>query len=254
MSLHLEIGLNGYAVLVLKLGPTSNAPSYISLAIPPSHVVVLLAISQLMTILWVSLQAFRRWRTGSRGSNVAISDAVVRGWSFILDTMKQNLINVSVESRDLLQHSTPKREENGGYNAVSPHPHHPTIRVTQPLTANKQQLQSPLLALPGEVRMMIYRYLLLSTNPSDTIYSPNFLVSAKRRGLLIPAGSSRARYHSPNIGNMERSGTHAALLRTCRKVYDEALSVLYSENTFAFHDTDGIEAFMAEGLVTMHGM
>ena len=102
--------------------------------------------------------------------------------------------------------------------------------------------------------MMIYRYLLLSTNPDNTIHRPDFLVHAKRRGLLIPAGSSRAHYYNPHFNDMARSGTHAALLRTCRKVYDEALSVLYGENTFSFDDTDGTEAFMAEGLVSsVHG-
>ena len=126
MSLHLELGFKEYAVLVLKLGPTSNAPSYISLAIPPSHVVALLAICQLMMILRVLLQALSRWRTGSSGSNAAISDAIVRGWSFVFEPMKRNLIKFFVELRDLIQSSIPKKEENGGYNAVSPHPCHPT--------------------------------------------------------------------------------------------------------------------------------
>lgn len=255
MSIHLEFGLKGYAVLVLKLRSASNAPSYVNLAIPPSHVVAFLAICQVVTTLWLLLQALWRWRTGCSGTHIPLSNTILKSLSSVLETMKRNFINLFFKHAGPIQTDKPKQEK-ADYNTVSPHPHphnHPTP-LPESLTTPIQQLQSPLLSLPAEIRIMIYRRLLLSTNPDHKIHSPDFLVSAKRRCLLLPQGVPQIQYSSSYNDGRERSGTHAALLRTCRKVYDEAIEVLYGENVFAFEDVNGIEVFRGEGLGTVCGM
>ena len=91
--------------------------------------------------------------------------------------------------------------------------------------------------LPPEVRAMIYRKLLISP---DRIDNPAYRVGLKRiehkmLGTYAPV-----------------AGLDSTILRVCRTVYDEALPVLYGENTFCFPGPDTMATFKSVGLVEKH--
>ena len=81
---------------------------------------------------------------------------------------------------------------------------------------------------------MVYRELLFAPN----IRAADKLVIERMTALIIPAGPR------PST-DLNIDGT---ILRTCRKIYEEALSVLYRDNTFAFTNADSLETFRGEGL------
>ena len=93
--------------------------------------------------------------------------------------------------------------------------------------------------------MVVYRELLVSKNLDGQIPCPHKLVHRKRIGLLLP--------HDPWDGApVPQSGTDSTLLRSCRKVYDEALPILYGENVFCFEAVRSIRYFKEKGLAISH--
>jgi len=85
--------------------------------------------------------------------------------------------------------------------------------------------------LPMEVRNMIYGYLLVTP---EIISHAHELVGGVQTVL--------AENHHPI------PGLDAAILRTCRSIYEEALPILYGRNTFLFQHPDQIRAFQRDGL------
>jgi hypothetical protein len=82
---------------------------------------------------------------------------------------------------------------------------------------------SPLLRLPPEVRITIYRYILPSAKTQFKVYTD-----------CDPAYTDR-KWDVHRHRKKRSSQPHAlALLRTNKLIYFEALSVLYSENIFHF--------------------
>ncbi|KAL8717685.1 MAG: hypothetical protein Q9225_005093 [Loekoesia sp. 1 TL-2023] len=73
------------------------------------------------------------------------------------------------------------------------------------------------LTLPPEIKNMIYRELLVSSAP---IKKPHKLVCAKRNIMLDSFQPVK--------------DIDSTILRVCRSIYDEALPVLYGQNTFEF--------------------
>ena len=91
--------------------------------------------------------------------------------------------------------------------------------------------RSPLFTkLPVEVRVMIYRRLLVSSEP---ILKAHELIGYK----TIVAGN-----HHP-ISDLD-----SRLMRTCRAVYEETLPILYGNNIFEFHSPTAISLFADAGL------
>ena len=88
--------------------------------------------------------------------------------------------------------------------------------------------------------MVIYRRLLVSTNRGRIFTDPQSLLAAKLTPTLIIFDEVTRGTKGP--------GTHAALLRTCHRIYAEALPILYGENVFSFHRVPDIEAFRWAGL------
>lgn len=82
---------------------------------------------------------------------------------------------------------------------------------------------------------MIYRCLLVAPE----IDNPSHLVNEKMRSLIIPASHPRLIILSVD----------ATALRTCRRIYEEALPVLYGENTYVFSTAISLETFKGEGLI-----
>lgn len=87
---------------------------------------------------------------------------------------------------------------------------------------------------------MIYRQLLISTNKGRIFTHPQNLLAASLLPPLIT--------HQQRRSGIEGPGTHAALLRTCHRIYSEALPILYSENAFYFARAPDVEAFRWTGL------
>ncbi|KAL8834372.1 MAG: hypothetical protein Q9170_003782 [Blastenia crenularia] len=87
--------------------------------------------------------------------------------------------------------------------------------------------------LPLEVRVQVYDYLLMGTTP---IKYPGGLVQSKFRLGVDP----------PDHPDLD-----AAIIRTCRQVYEEALPILYVKNRFVFDNPECIEAFHFGRLATV---
>ena len=87
--------------------------------------------------------------------------------------------------------------------------------------------------------MLIYRELLVSKNPGSVIKHPDALLKAKWTALAVPINLVDGGLHS---------GTDATLLRICRKVYQEALGILYTENVFSFESPEAIYSFRDQWL------
>ena len=82
---------------------------------------------------------------------------------------------------------------------------------------------------------MIYDLLLVSADSINTEQANKLLGHSK--SLLLS-------YHDP-IPNIS-----AALLRTCRAIYEEALPILYGRNVFEFSDPDAIDEFRDSGIAS----
>jgi len=83
---------------------------------------------------------------------------------------------------------------------------------------------------------MVYRLLLVTTE----IDNPSQLVNEKLRSLIIPASHPRL---------VILSVIDATVLRTCRRIYEEALPILYGDNTYKFSIATSLEVFKGEGLI-----
>jgi hypothetical protein len=95
--------------------------------------------------------------------------------------------------------------------------------ASQPLTTNeiKERNEVTLLTLPAEIRLRIYDYLLISRfdrtdNPSWAVGDTN-----QKQILLHETKSPRYRTMEPSI------------LGTCKQIYREGISILYTQNVFA---------------------
>lgn len=91
------------------------------------------------------------------------------------------------------------------------------------------------IALPFELRRLIYLHLLTTPKP---IHGGELLEDA-RTTIIVPAVV-------PPILDLSIS---AAILRTCRSIYTEALPILYQENCFLFSKVSMLLIFRVKGLV-----
>lgn len=88
--------------------------------------------------------------------------------------------------------------------------------------------------LPAELRQQIYRELLHSPR---SIHGGE-LVEEKATALVVP----------DTVQAYQILAIDATILRTCRKVYQEALPILYQVNQFGFRDVRSLWAFRSGGL------
>ncbi|EKG16523.1 hypothetical protein MPH_06299 [Macrophomina phaseolina MS6] len=88
-----------------------------------------------------------------------------------------------------------------------------------PAPAEQNQLASPFLRLPGELRNAIYELLL----------TPPELTSQQRRAAAVHSSSCSS--------SLPKADIHPAILRTCKQIHEEATAILYARNTFSAHST-----------------
>lgn len=98
--------------------------------------------------------------------------------------------------------------------------------------------------IPGELRMQIYRNLLISSE----VITPDRQLLAKREKSYNKSASktsNRGRYKAA-------AGLDGAVLRTCRAVYLEALGILYGDNIFHFNNAEDQLSFRSVGLTLIN--
>ena len=101
-----------------------------------------------------------------------------------------------------------------------------TATQPSPLRPEDAQDISRLLALPLELRMIVYEYVLISQKP---LYSQEIEVGDRR---MMPSD----RYSLP-------PEIDSTILRPCKSIFREAHPVLYRGNTFVFSDPCRIRKF-----------
>ena len=98
----------------------------------------------------------------------------------------------------------------------------------------KEQTECPLFhAVPTEIRHMIYRYLLTTPDPIQKVHTH---LGSKETAMLDQ--------YTP-IPDID-----AAILRTCRLIYSEALPILYGMNVFQFDCAHNIRGFQSRSLTS----
>ena len=105
-----------------------------------------------------------------------------------------------------------------------------------------QQIDCPFFSkLPSEIRNMIYNHVLVSSNPIRPVYQLVGDYRAERRS------RRRAGVSEPS-GVKPPEDIDSGLLQTCRRAYEEAISILYGENTFVFSEKYGMILFQTSGV------
>jgi len=117
--------------------------------------------------------------------------------------------------------------ENRLYRHRREHAAEPTQRTISPF----------LVVLPPELREQIYRELLHSPR---SIHGGDLL---EEKGTALVIADIRQAHQILAID--------ASILRTCHKIYQEALPILYQNNQFGFRDVRSLQAFRSGGLPLM---
>ncbi|KAL8784091.1 MAG: hypothetical protein Q9195_009182 [Heterodermia aff. obscurata] len=99
-----------------------------------------------------------------------------------------------------------------------------------------QQIRSPLFCtIPAELRMLIYRELFISKS-GGKVEQPHKLLKKKKSSLIHRHRTAMECFiRDPHIDS--------SILRTCRRVYEEGLPILYGDNVFMFTEAMGVTAF-----------
>ncbi|KAK3933571.1 hypothetical protein QBC46DRAFT_401781 [Diplogelasinospora grovesii] len=100
-------------------------------------------------------------------------------------------------------------------------------------TTNKPEQEFTLLALPPEIRILIYDLLLVNRvkKPSRVVGNPH----------LIQMEVEMSIFQAPGLTIIE-----PAILRTCKQIYHEAIPILYSCNEFHIYAPEPLFPFMAQ--------
>lgn len=106
---------------------------------------------------------------------------------------------------------------------------HPSITIT-----SRAEQELTLLALPAELRLRIYELLLVSW--FDPAQNPSWAV-----GKTCQKKVSLHMIRAPQYRTME-----PAILQTCKQIYQEAISILYSRNVFYVTSPEEMFSLMAQ--------
>ncbi|KAL9100283.1 MAG: hypothetical protein Q9163_004328 [Psora crenata] len=114
-------------------------------------------------------------------------------------------------------------------------------RSSRPRRRTKNQLQSPLLALPPELRNKIYRYALVRDEPID-LWPHRWTKSDAADQPSSTALALKVR-HQESLQYV-RKEMATGLLGTCRQVYDEAAMLFWGDNSFRFSGRSGWQGLL----------
>ena len=99
--------------------------------------------------------------------------------------------------------------------------------------------------LPVELRIAVYKHLLVS-ELEGRLLQPNELISEN-------ASKFRFKEFAYRANGLPGPGIDSTFLRCCRRIYDEALPVLYGDNIFKFCYADEIREFRSREIVPIQG-
>lgn len=106
------------------------------------------------------------------------------------------------------------------------------------------QDRSPLLALPGEIRNLIYETVL--TDPVRSVFDYELKYGPKVWG----DGSVSENYETQgpprHLHRPSSAPLRLAILQTCRQIYREAYQIYYACHTFEFRYTEDLRLFLKE--------
>ena len=103
----------------------------------------------------------------------------------------------------------------------------------------RSQLQSPLLRLPGEIRIKIYRYALIRDEPLD-LWPHKWTKPCEEEKPSV--GGLKVR-HQESLEYV-RKEMATGLLGTCCQIYNEAAALFWSDNLFNFSGRSGWQGFL----------
>lgn len=101
-------------------------------------------------------------------------------------------------------------------------------------TTNKGKQKLTLLALPAEIRIQIYDYVLVGRVDRESNWPLVVGKTCQKKGRLDWIRTRQDRAMEP------------AILRTCRQVYHEAIPVLHTQNVFSISKPESMLALMAQ--------
>ena len=122
------------------------------------------------------------------------------------------------------------------------------IMLTHQLhTQNPQQQwpfpESPFGRLPGEIRQMIYEYVLVVPLSQPTAYLrvPDM---ASAEGNSVTMASETGSTESSLLAPTHPKNSYVAILQSCRQIYHEAFHIFYARNSFHFSNAPDLIAFV----------
>ena len=117
------------------------------------------------------------------------------------------------------------------------------VPSSQSLTVKEQQYQSPLFGkLPAELRVQLYRELLVSKH-GGRVKKPSKLVHENAETFKFEEGGDRE-------NGLPGLGMDSTFLRCCRRIYEEALPILYRDNIFRFCEQRELSHFRSDEITT----
>lgn len=105
----------------------------------------------------------------------------------------------------------------------------------------RHQLQSPLLALPPEIRIEVYRYALISNEPID-LWPHKWTKDDPSDEPTLTVGGLKVR-HQESLEYV-RKDLATGLLGTCSQVFNEAALFFWSDNHFRFPGRSGWQGLL----------
>ncbi|KAH8802719.1 hypothetical protein F5884DRAFT_480252 [Xylogone sp. PMI_703] len=116
----------------------------------------------------------------------------------------------------------------------------PPVREPQ---RTEDQLQSPFFQLPLEIRRQIYEEV-LAGHVFHIYFVPAYRrlshTRCKNRSPVCTGEICRARVKVPEMRDEWGNASLLHMLQTCRKIYSEAIEILYKQNTFDFDSLNGV--------------
>ncbi|KAI9832881.1 MAG: hypothetical protein M1819_003911 [Sarea resinae] len=129
----------------------------------------------------------------------------------------------------------------------------PATSLKVPISQPPKMEKSRLMNLPAEIRLKIYRHLMVdddvlrirSEDPS--VFALRKPLQRHRTTYWIMSGRFRGRCLETTYCLSNNPDLHPAILAVSRKSHQEALPVLYSENTFDFYvDVEAVSPFLKD--------
>ena len=99
--------------------------------------------------------------------------------------------------------------------------------------SGKAIMNSPLFIAPTEIRSIVYGHVLVSSKPINKLHE------------FLDSGTTATMNNSLRIPDI-----NTAIVRTCHRINDKTMLILYGNNIFVFGKAKHIRKFEEHGLIT----